>query len=68
MEDWEIVARLKRLGRVAVLDQAAVTSARAWDQRGLLRNTVSNLVVIWGYVLGVDPARLARLRERGTGR
>jgi rSAM/selenodomain-associated transferase 2/rSAM/selenodomain-associated transferase 1 len=68
MEDWEIVARLKRLGRVAVLDQAAVTSARAWDQRGLLRNTVSNLVVIWGYVVGVDPARLARLRERGTGR
>jgi rSAM/selenodomain-associated transferase 2/rSAM/selenodomain-associated transferase 1 len=68
MEDWEFVARLKKLGRVAVLNQAAVTSARAWEQRGLLRNTASNLAVIWGYFLGVDPARLGRLRERGTGR
>jgi rSAM/selenodomain-associated transferase 2/rSAM/selenodomain-associated transferase 1 len=68
MEDWEMVARLKRVGRVVLVDEPAVTSARAWEQHGLLRKTASNLAVIWGYRLGVDPARLARLRDRGTGR
>jgi hypothetical protein len=68
MEDWEMVARLKRVGRVVLVDEPTVTSARAWEQHGLLRKTASNLAVIWGYRLGVDPARLARLRDRGTGR
>ena len=68
MEDWEFVARLRRLGQLALLDQVAVTSARAWEESGLMRKTASNLAVIWGYKLGVDPARLARLRRRGAGR
>jgi rSAM/selenodomain-associated transferase 2/rSAM/selenodomain-associated transferase 1 len=68
MEDWELVARLRRLGRVAVLDAPAVTSARAWEQSGLLRKTISNLAVIWGYQLGVDPDVLASWRRSGTGR
>ena len=68
MEDWEFVARLKRLGHVAVLDEAAVTSARAWEHSGLVRKTASNLAVIWGYRLGIDPARLARWRRRGVRR
>ena len=68
MEDWEFVARLRKLGRVAVLDERAVTSARAWEHSGLLRKTISNLAVIWGYQLGVDPDLLATWRRCGTGR
>ena len=68
MEDWEFVARLRKLGRVAVLDEPAVTSARAWEQNGLLRKTISNLAVIWGYQLGIDPDLLATWRRSGRGR
>jgi hypothetical protein len=64
MEDWELVARLRRLGRVVVLREAAETSARAWEEHGLLRPTLLNLCVIAAYRLGVNPQRLARWRRR----
>jgi rSAM/selenodomain-associated transferase 2/rSAM/selenodomain-associated transferase 1 len=68
MEDWELVARLRKLGRIALVDKVAVTSARAWEESGLVRKTASNLAVIWGYRLGIDPGRLAKLRRHGPGR
>ena len=68
MEDWEFVARLKRLGRVVVVDEVAVTSARAWERNGLVRTTLVNLAVLASDRLGVDPARLARWRQRAIGR
>ena len=64
MEDWELVARLKRLGRVAVLREVAVTSARAWEEHGLVWPTLLNLLVIGAYRFGVSPARLASWRRR----
>lgn len=64
MEDWELVARLKRLGRVAVLREAAVTSARAWEEHGVVRSTALNFCVIAAYRLGASPQRLARWRSR----
>jgi hypothetical protein len=64
MEDWELVARLKRLGRVVVLPEAVVTSAASFVDRGFLWSSAVNLAVIAGYQLGVDPARLAGWRRR----
>lgn len=64
MEDWEIVKRLRRLGRVVVLEEPAVTSAKSFVDNGLLRSTIVNAAVIAGYVFGVDPARLAAWRRR----
>ena len=64
MEDWELVARLRRLGIVRILPQPALTSARAWECHGLLRVTALNLVVIAAYRLGVNPNRIARWRGR----
>jgi len=63
MEDWELVARLKRLGLVVVLREAAVTSARAWEEHGLAWPTALNLCVIAAYRLGISPVRLARWRR-----
>ena len=68
LEDWEFVARLRRLGRVHVLRERAVTSLRAWEQRGLVATTVVNAAVIAGYRLGLDPERLARWRQRAVRR
>ena len=64
MEDWELAHRLVRFGRVDTLPQRATTSARAWEEHGLLLTTAVNAAVITGYVLGVDPGRLARWRRR----
>jgi hypothetical protein len=64
MEDWELVARLRRLGRVLVLPEEAVTSSASFDDHGLLWSGVITAAVILGYQLGVDPARLAAWRRR----
>jgi hypothetical protein len=72
MEDWELVHRLRKLGRVVVLREPAVTSARAFREHGLLMGSVVNVAVIVGYQLGADPHRLAawrrRLASRAVGR
>ncbi|NQT87390.1 glycosyltransferase family 2 protein [bacterium] len=60
MEDFELVRRLKRQGRVVTAPAPAISSARRWRQRGTLRATLLNQVIIAAYFLGVSPARLAR--------
>lgn len=64
MEDVEFVRRLKRQGRMVHLSQGMVTSARRWEQRGWLRQSLSNLGTLALYSLGVSPERLARRYDR----
>jgi len=59
MEDFELVRRLKKLGRIAVLDLPVRTSARRWQRLGVARTTLINQLVFFGYFLGIAPARLA---------
>ncbi len=66
LEDVDIVHRAKRLGRVVVLPEAAVTSSRRWDGAGVIRTTVVNQACLVGHVLGISPARLAAVRSRWT--
>lgn len=61
MEDYEFVRRLRRLGRVALLNEAVLTSGRRWRRLGFLRTTLINKLVIVGYHCGVPPAKLAAL-------
>ncbi len=60
MEDYELVSRLCRRGRVVTLNEAAITSARRWQRLGALRTTGLNLAMITGFHAGVPPERLAR--------
>jgi len=61
LEDLDFAWRLRRLGKPAILRGPAVTGARRFLQRGVLR-TVSTNWLIWAlYFCGVGPARLARL-------
>lgn len=61
MEDFEMVRRLRRRGQLCIVHAAAVTSARRWECRGIMRTTILNQAMIAGYVLGVPPRALARL-------
>ena len=60
MEDYELIRRLRRWGRIELADACAVTSARRWQALGPWRTTWINQMIVLGYRLGVSPQRLAR--------
>ncbi len=64
MEDVALSKRLRRAGAPARLRARATTSARRWENAGVLRT----IVLMWRlrllYWFGADPARLARLYSR----
>ena len=62
LEDVELVKRLRRTGRVIITPEAAPTSARRWQQCGVLRTWARHQLILTGYALGIPPHRLARLR------
>jgi rSAM/selenodomain-associated transferase 2 len=59
MEDFELIRHLKQKGRIKILPLAATTSSRRWEKLGILRTTAINQAIIIGYLLGVDPQKLA---------
>ncbi|MEA3292158.1 MAG: TIGR04283 family arsenosugar biosynthesis glycosyltransferase [Pseudomonadota bacterium] len=59
MEDIEISRRLKRFGRPAVIPARAITSARRWQQDGVVRTTLLMWRLRFLYWLGTDPEKLA---------
>lgn len=67
MEDFELVRRLSGLGRVRTAPERVVSSARRWQNQGLLRTTLVNQLMILGRCLRVPPATLARLYARNRG-
>ena len=59
MEDFELMRRLKKRGKVKILPLHATTSARRWERLGILRTTAMNQAIIIGYLFGVSPKKLA---------
>jgi len=60
LEDLELVLRLRKVGRLALLKTPALTSARRWQQLGLARTTMVNQIILLGFFCGLNPDRLAR--------
>lgn len=65
MDDFELVRRLRRFGRIAILPFPVTTSARRWLALGPWRTTWINQKVIAGYRLGVPAERLAQWYRAG---
>jgi len=60
-EDLDLAARLRRLGRTALVPEAeVVVSPRRWEQEGRLRRTLLNWGMTCLWAAGVAPERLAR--------
>lgn len=59
MEDFELMLRLRRLGRIAIIPTPVLTSGRRWQKLGVLKTTLINQAIIVGYFLGVPPTQLA---------
>ena len=64
MEDYALIRRLRRIGRIEIAPATVLTSARRWTKHGVWRTTLLNQVCIAAYWLGVPASRIARWRER----
>jgi uncharacterized protein len=65
MEDFELVKRLQKLGKIAIVPATVTTSARRWEKLGVFKTTVINQLMVVAYYLGVPGDRLARFyRQR----
>ncbi len=59
MEDLDLVKALRRRGRLAVLALPAVTSARRYRDRGVVRSVLRHWAAWLAWLLGVDRERIA---------
>jgi rSAM/selenodomain-associated transferase 2 len=64
MEDFELMLRLKRLGRITIVPAPVLTSGRRWQKLGVVKTTLINQLIIAGYFLGIPPAQLVRWYRR----
>jgi rSAM/selenodomain-associated transferase 2 len=58
MEDFELIQRLKKKGKIAIAPAAVITSGRRWQKLGVGKTTLVNQLVILGYYLKIPPRLL----------
>jgi len=68
MEDFILVRRLKRKGKIVIVPSAVVTSPRRWLHLGILRTWSINQLIIFAYYLGASPEQLTRFYCREAGK
>jgi rSAM/selenodomain-associated transferase 2 len=66
MEDLFIMKRLRKRGQLVRIDAPLLVSARRWENRGTIRQTLRNWAMLVAVHLGVPPAMLARHYPRTT--
>ncbi|MEN8140372.1 MAG: TIGR04283 family arsenosugar biosynthesis glycosyltransferase [Thermodesulfobacteriota bacterium] len=59
LEDLCLVRRLTRHGRVVTLEEKVISSGRRWQERGIMA-TISNQLILLGYLLGLPANVLAK--------
>jgi rSAM/selenodomain-associated transferase 2 len=59
MEDCDLVREMKRHGRLALLSEAATTSARRYFEHGVGRTSILHFVAFVAFWFGVDRTRIA---------
>lgn len=64
MEDFEIMRRLRRTGKIALIEVPVLTSPRRWLKKGVFKTTLINQIIIIAYLLGVSPKQIVRLYRR----
>lgn len=60
MEDFELMMRLRRRGRIRIAPIPVLSSARRWHALGIVKTTLINQAMIIAYGVGVAPVRIAR--------
>jgi hypothetical protein len=68
MEDFELIRRLKKKGKIVILPDPVTTSPRRWLNLGVFKTWLLNQIIIGAYFIGIPPRRLARWYRREKGR
>jgi hypothetical protein len=68
MEDFELIRRLKRRGKIVILDLSVNTSPRRWRNMGIFKTWILNQIIAIGYMLGCPPERLSGWYRREKGK
>lgn len=58
MEDFEMIRKLKHLGKIYLLSTPVITSPRRWLKKGILQTTLLNQIIIIAYLLGISPHQI----------
>ena len=61
MEDVDLMRRLKKSGKVIILDDKVKTLARRWEKEGVVYTTIRNWLLLTLFYMGVTPERLYKL-------
>ena len=64
MEDFNLIQKAKRYGKIAITDAAVITSPRRWQKLGVIKTTIINQLIIVGYYLKISPDKLKKLYHR----
>ena len=67
MEDFELIRRLRRKGKISILPDCVRTSPRRYLNFGILKTWFLNQIIIAAYYLGIPPERLACWYRREKG-
>ncbi|MCI5146387.1 MAG: glycosyltransferase [Candidatus Electrothrix sp. AR3] len=59
MEDIALLSQLKKQGKISIASAQVTTSARRWQQHGLVKTTIINQIMLLGRVGGIAPHRLS---------
>jgi rSAM/selenodomain-associated transferase 2 len=65
MEDFVLMRSLAKVGKIAIVPAAVITSARRWERQGVIKTTLINQIMIVGYALGISPDRLRQWYRSG---
>jgi rSAM/selenodomain-associated transferase 2 len=65
MEDFELIRRLRTLGKIAIAPAPVLTSGRRWQKLGVVKTTALNQIAIAAYLFGISPHRIVRWYRRG---
>ncbi len=68
MEDFALIRRLRRCGRIEIVPASVSTSARRWLAGGIWRTTFLNQACIAAWMMGVPGWRIASWRTAVTRR
>lgn len=68
MEDFELVRRLQRMGKINIIAMPVQTSGRRWQKQGIFKTTAINQMIVVGYLLGVSPVRLMYWYRQGKSK
>ena len=68
MEDFILVRRLKRRGKIVIVPEPVKTSPRRWLHLGIFKTWLINQLIVLAYYLGISPDRLSRWYRREAGK